>query len=367
MIPSRLTLGLGLLVCGPLLARAQEGAPIIGAPESVVPSSNAKIKSPPSATGKPVFSILPRSFQANPTTDLSVICEMTDEGRKRPVVTPQSPATYLSHDAGFMEAGAVDDVNKPNEKALREGLARALAHNGFKPVAEGKAPDYALIIHWGTHTRQPDSDTIGDIISRAMLVGGRKFSKELADVLMQQSKLYEGTTQQQEDGSVLRVSRDIASESFTKAVGSNPFSQTEIGAAGETPSGAAASNFSSSITQALSPLEIFKRKSDRNRFLVDQCFGNIYFAVITALDPVALTKGKKVLLWRARMSVDAGGISLTDALPALLNNSAAFLGRDMDEVATMVPNIMRGKAETKIGEIQVLTDEEVEKQRKQKK
>lgn len=370
MMPSRLLVGLGLLSLCPQAAQSQDAPILIDAPKQAVPQKTAKITNPPSARGEVVLSFLPRSFQTNPRTDISVICEMTEEGRKRPVVTPQSPASYLSHDAGFTEAGAPDSVKMPDQEALRTNLKRALAHNGFHPATEGKAPDYALAIHWGTHTVDPETDTMASVLSRAMLVGGRTFAKELAEVLQQEYANREQSMVATENGGVLRVMRNDAQDSFAAAVQRSALDSEQLQSAGGSAlsiSRTAGNSLGREMDTMLSPLAQFRRKNPRNEFLVEQSLGNIYFAVITAVDPVALANGKKVVLWRARMSIDANGISLTDALPALLNNGAAFMGRDMDEAATMVPNVMRNKAETKIGDIQVLSDEEVEKQRREKK
>lgn len=329
-----------------------------GTPPSAKVSSpaSAKIEAPVSAHGTNVFSLLPRSFQDNPRTDLSVICEMTDEGRKRPVVTADAPATYIAHDAGFLEAGDVDSVRKPDQAALVKTLERSLSQNGYKPVPEGGRPDYALIYHWGTHRRNTQDEYLDELIGRALLVGGRKFAKELRDVMVEQVEYYRVTPQEARSGM-----RSMAMEQVDQAIGTNSIDSGLTSAAGANPA-----NSAMGLLNVLSPLERFKRKDPRNEFLVEQTLGSIYFVVITAIDPVLAAQGKKVVLWRARMSVDSNGIALSDALPALLSHSAPFLGRDMDDAATMTPKLMRGKEKIDIGESTVVEDAKDSKEKKKK-
>ncbi len=344
-------LGCALLPEGPLLANGDTPA----STKAAAPTS-AKIAAPVSAHGTNVFSLLPRSFQDNPRTDLSVICEMTDEGRKRPVVTADFPATYLAHDAGFLEAGEVDSVRKPDQAALIKTLERALAQNGYKPVAEGGRPDYALIYHWGTHRRNTQDEFLDELIGRALLVGGRKFAQELRDVLVEQAEFYRMTPQEARSGMP-----NMATEQMAQAIGTNSIDPGLSSAAGTNPI-----NSAMGLLNVLSPLEKYKRKDPRNEFLVEQTLGSIYFVVITAIDPVLAAQGRKVVLWRARMSVDSNGLALSDALPAMLSHSSPFLGRDMDAAATMTPKLLRGKDKISIGEATVVEDEKASKEKKKK-
>ena len=361
----RLTLGLALLgscLSVPALAAEASSSPEINSAKVAAPMVT-KTKAGPTVQGNFVFSLFPKSMQSNPKTDLSAICEMTDEGRKRPLVTPSTPGYYISFDAGLLEAGEVESLHMPDKEALMKVLEKSLSQNGYKPAPKGTNPDYALIFHWGTHTRSALNDTLGDILSRAMLVGGRKFASELKDVLLEQSKNFESGVSENEDGTLSKLSHNVDNEQMAKAIGTGALAgegDTQSAVGGSTAAGAAA------LFDSMSPLERYKRSDPRKEFLVEQTLGNIYFVVITALDPVAASKGKKVLLWRARMSVDSNGLSLVDAVPSMLLNSAPFLGRDMDEVATMNPNLMRGKDDIKIGESTVIEESKTAKPTKAK-
>lgn len=314
---------------------------------------SAKIKNPPSSNGF-VFSLFPRSFQNNPHTDFTAICEMTEEGRKRPVATKDNLVSYIAHNGGFFETGEDHSNILPSAEAMEGAVRRALAVNGFVPVTEGKKPDLVLIYHWGAHTINLSGETIGMIMSRALLIGGVKFAKELEAVLKEQSQYW--TTSNVESSSdeagptVKRGARDEAVEMMKAAV-----APTQLGQ--EAGAGASSSSDISSMMLSITPIERFKRRDARTQFLVEQCLRGIYFVVISAFDYEAMAKNKKVLLWRARLSLDSNGLSISDAIPALLGHSAPFLGRDMDVPATDSPRMMRGKDKVQIGEATVVPDE----------
>jgi hypothetical protein len=155
-----------------------------------------------------------------------------------------------------------------------------------------------------------------------------------------------------EDGIARNKSVDLAKEQLQKAIPKNNAVDDGLTSATGTSVGSSINDMVDSLT----PLERYKRSDPRKEFLVDQTLSSIYFVIITALDPVAAAKGRKVLLWRARMSVEATGLSLADALPSMIANSATFLGRDMDEAATMTPNLIRGKESVDIGETTVVEE-----------
>ena len=155
-----------------------------------------------------------------------------------------------------------------------------------------------------------------------------------------------------DDGIARNKSVDLAKEQLQKAIPKN--NSVDEGLTSATGTSVASSI--NDMVDSMTPLERYKRSSARREFLVDQTLGSIYFVTITALDPVASAKGRMVVLWRARMSVEATGLSLADALPSMISNSATFLGRDMDEVATMTPNLIRGKESVDIGESTVMEE-----------
>jgi hypothetical protein len=309
-----------------------------------------KIAVPEQASGF-VFSLLPHSFQANPRSDITMICEMTDAGRKKPLVTKKDPAYFVAQSAGYRETGEDVVTQKVPIGIAVQNLERALAVNGFMPAKEGQKPDYILIYHWGNHSSYGDAtglpnDTLSTIISRASLVGGLKFAADLEKALVETASDYTATTAADADGNVMRATRSDTRDALVKA------STSTSGI-----SGASDGTSLTAMLDSLTPFERFKRLNNRNSFLVEQCMQGIYFVVISAYDHnVFLKEKKRVLLWRAKLTIDAQGIALSDAIPALALNGAKYLGRDMEVPATGTPRIMRGKETITIGEIEAIDE-----------
>lgn len=135
-------------------------------------------------TGDFVFSILPKAFQKNPTLDMTYNTEFTDYGRLLRPASPEQPVYYLEQDAGFRPLGwTVGGEKSPKAADMERVLGRALATNGFLAASPEHPPALALIYFWGSHNK-PDPDTARNfpelmrknILERAMLVGGRKFT-----------------------------------------------------------------------------------------------------------------------------------------------------------------------------------------------
>ncbi|MDR2674366.1 MAG: hypothetical protein LBC18_05730 [Opitutaceae bacterium] len=78
-----------------------------------------------------------------------------------------------------------------------------------------------------------------------------------------------------------------------------------------------------------------------------------YFLVVAAFDRAELKAGRKKMLWRAKLSTESAGTTLTEMLPALLNAGADFFGQDG------LPSVLDGKLKdgvVTIGEAEVVPD-----------
>jgi len=78
---------------------------------------------------------------------------------------------------------------------------------------------------------------------------------------------------------------------------------------------------------------------------VDQLNDDLYFAVASAFDYDALAHGKRVLLWRTRMTVSAAGVALDQSLPAVIATAGPYFGREMTEPSTVVRRVKEGRVE----------------------
>jgi hypothetical protein len=263
-------------------------------------------KAPAAAPSKSqwVFSLLPKSMQKNPDLDLTVITEVTEEGKKLPPTSPEHPAYYVAQPAGFVQVG--DTYG--NEKSLRPDevehlLKKALAANGYLPAAPAAQPPSLVVIYfWGSHnvfdstdeSRSADS-VVRNILDRAALVGGDKFARELA--------------------TLFRQADDLASANQTlsgAALGIDPVL------------GPAQMAF-------FDPVNLFKLRSTKNEFLVDQASDDCYYVVASAYDYAAIANKQRKLLWRTRMAVNSRGVSQGQSLPMLIASAAPYFGRDMAE------------------------------------
>lgn len=263
-----------------------------------------------------VFSLLSKSLQKNPNLELTVITEMTDEGKKLPPVTPEHPAYYVLQSSGHHQMGDSTGGDKGLPQAdVERILTRSLAANGFHPAqAPAQPPTLAIFYIWGSHNLlvegDPDNPTLSaqqvarNLLDRAALVGGEKFAKQMLDLFQQADAFADGT--------------------YTPP-------PTASGAA--TPGQAV---FTPEQTEMLNPVYQFKLKNPKNEFLVDQAADDIYYVVASVYDYKSLAEKRRRLLWRTRMTVSAKGVSEDLSLPTLIATAAPYFGREMDEADTLV-------------------------------
>jgi hypothetical protein len=92
------------------------------------------------------------SLHAARNTEVTVVVDQTDAGRKVKPPTKESPAYYFAISAGFHERGAVVAGEKsPPTDDVEVLLRRALANQGYLPATnEGPAPTLLLVYGWGT-------------------------------------------------------------------------------------------------------------------------------------------------------------------------------------------------------------------------
>lgn len=271
----------------------------------------------PAATPKPtnkasstwVFSLLPKAFQKHPLLAISIITEMTDEGRKLKPPTPENPTYYYVFPSGYHEEGGAAAESKISEENLKKQVQTALAPSGYLPSTKEHPATLVLFLIWGVHSKLPAYDPeTGDggfddvghhnLLSRAALVGGAAFAKDLSKALSEQS--------------------------MTGQAGS-----------------------------FLDPVYRFTNRDDLTRNLMEQVLDDCYYVVISAYDGAAVAHGERKLLWRTKISTPAQGVSLVETAPALVAGGESFFGRDMTGPAIIDKRISRvGKVET--GQLKVI-------------
>jgi hypothetical protein len=290
------------------------------APASNPPAASTPAPAAPAAPAAPqknsdwVFSILPKAFQKNPRLELTVITEMTDAGKKLPPVSPSQPAYYETYSMGFHQLGDA----AANEKTLKQEdidklLTRSLATNGYLVAERPQKPPSLLIIYtWGSHNmlREGDDENpslssdaiVRNLLDRAALVGGQKFAKDLLELFQQEDDM-----------------NTMANVHLPE--GAQPVMTPEMMA-------------------FANPVNLFKMRSVKNEFLLDQTAADVYYVVASAYDYQSAAANNKILLWRTRMTVAAQGVSQDQTLPTLVLSAGPYFGKDMPEVETLSKRAM---------------------------
>jgi len=265
-----------------------------------------------SSEGQFVFSLIPKAFQSHPAVNQTVLTEMTDEGRKLPPTTPGQPAYYVLQPAGYhIEGEDIGAEPPPPPELLAPHLQRALAVNGYRPAAGPHPPSLLIVFHWGAHnTLGDDMPDVGhrNLLSRAALIGGEKFAEDLRKALNQQDR---------DD----MISADTPME-FRGLL-------TNFGA-----------------------VRRFTDRDAKTQHLVEEAKAECYYVVASAYDYAAAAKGKRVLLWRSKMTVDSTGVNMAETLPSVIQNAGRYFGRDMTEVATILRPINR-EEQVRLGPLEV--------------
>jgi len=293
---------LGFL-CFELGAAAEKAAP------SAVAVDNSKTVAPYA------FSFLPKAFQKRPVLAISVITEVTDEGKKLRPPTQEIPYYYIANSLGFHQEGqgAYRDT-KVSEENMLKIVQKALAADHYLPANKEHPVNFVLYLFWGVHCKlweaDPNSDEIGmvdinhqNLLSRATLIGGAKFAKELEEALIKQAR------------------------------------------------------YGKQSMPMLDPVYLFSIRDDVTRNLVEQVLDDCYYVVVSAYDAAAMARGERKLLWRTKMATPAQGVSLVETAPALGASGSSFFGKDMNEPAIIGKRINRGGT-VELGELKVISMDE---------
>lgn len=102
-------------------------------------------------------------FGAPKETDINVVVDLTEAGRKVALPTAEKPAFYIPVLAGYREMGALvaGEPAPPPGTTVARLLAKALAAQHFLVVGQKTAaPSVVLVFHWGYIN--PQIDDTGD-------------------------------------------------------------------------------------------------------------------------------------------------------------------------------------------------------------
>jgi hypothetical protein len=230
---------------------------------------------------------------------VAAITELTDAGRKVAPPAPDQPVYVVTHAGGRHDFGrSVAGQDAPTEAVLQQQLDAALAADHYLASTADHPPTVLLIFNWGVHANLDDAiqdPGYANVLDRAALVGGRKFTADLTAAL-KEDELSVAATSTRPWGAQLPGMRP------TRA---------------------------SILSQGFSPMESFRRRDLLTRRLLEQISNDCYYVVVSALDYSALAKGERRLLWRTKLSATAQGASLARTIPALIKAGTGRFGRDM--------------------------------------
>jgi hypothetical protein len=227
------------------------------------------------------FSLLPKSFQREPLLQMTLYCALTPYGKTLPRTTPETPTRYILHQGDMKEFGEIYAGQvAPAPEYLQRMLTRSLTVNGYLPSTEGSPPPaLALFYHWGPYQAMDQEDR------RAFPEQARRQRRERA-----------------------------------KLVGGDVFArQTD---------------------EALSFSRLFPRTTIRE-YLDYQAEHDLYYAIVSAYDYAALTRGERKLVWRANLTVNAEGVNLAESLPPLVLSAGPVMGRDTAEPLIVSRRVFR--------------------------
>jgi hypothetical protein len=233
--------------------------------------------------------LLPRSMNPNPRVGVSVITEMTPDGKTMTPPDPNRPAYYAPWDGGLVEEGdTVAGEVPPKKERLAAMMERALAASGYLPATKEHPPTIIIYYRWGSYnhlTPLDENDPMGEMVvrknvfTRAALVGGVDFAKEMM--------------RSANNGTV----------------------------------------------------DFFRMSRPDHDELVDMATGDLYFVVAVGFDGASAKTGKSKRLWTTKISASSEGLAMDETLPALATSGRMLFGHETNGPVLTSPRLFAGKVE----------------------
>jgi hypothetical protein len=261
------------------------------------------------------FSLAPRSAQADPLLDITVMTDVTDAGKKLPKVTKDHPVFYLAHSEGFKELGeGVPTGETLGEEDMGRFLRTSLADAGYREAGPATpAPSQVILYSWGLYSKQIDYgqgitalDT-KEMFERASIIGGDEFARKLLKMLQWKSVAGASTTGKR--------------------------------------------NKTSNIAD---PMYTYQLEGGRNHeLMLEMADNDIYYVIASAYDYAAFRQHQPVLLWRTRMAILAEGVTQPQVLPTMVLGASPYFGKQTRGDPTILTRHAVGQVE--VGPVQVVS------------
>lgn len=286
------------------------------------------------------FSLLPKSLQMRPALDFHVITEVTAEGRKLAPPSAANPVYYIAQPGKFTHLGnnGFGGDKEPNLERFTQAIEAALASGNFlKASPTSPLPAIAVVFNYGTFPRfsmdfhdMKDDQALADMgfADGPMLRSENRDIRALLPVVI-------ANKAERED--ILKRAAIIGGEKFSLNL-AKALNEEAVHRSGSDT----LSSLGFNSSEAASPFHRFMNENENLMMLVEDSFNGCYFVIASAFDYVAMKKGQRVLLWRTKMSVNSSGINMTESLPSLVRAAGPYLGKEMPDAVTLTRRINRG-------------------------
>jgi hypothetical protein len=310
------------------------------------------------------FSLLPKSLQRRPSVDFHVVTELTTEGKKLAPPTSAEPVYYVAQAGQFTQMGNNTPAGEipPNVERLTRAMEAALASSNYlKASPTTPLPAIAVVFNYGSFARfslqfydAEDDMNLAQLADQmndpfqgsgqgSMVNNGPMLRSEDRDI---DALLPIVLANKRERDDILRRATLIGGEKFTRELG-KALDEEAVHRTGSDALRALG------MVDVASPFHLFMNANENLMMLVEDSFNGCYFVLASAFDYRAMGKGQRVLLWRTKMTVNSSGINMTESLPALVQAAGPYLGKDMPDAVTLTRRILRG-GDVKIGEMSVI-------------
>ncbi|PTX96532.1 hypothetical protein [Opitutus sp. ER46] len=305
------------------------------------------------------FSLLPKSLQRHPSLDFHVVTELTAEGRKRALPTAEHQVYYIASAGKFTQLGNNTPAGEtpPDVGYLTRAMHGALAASHYTPASPSSPlPAIAIVFNYGSFAR---FSTAADDFQQTVAI--EQMAQSAADTAARNGT---GSGESSSGPFILADDDSRDASSLLRIVLRDPHARTDVL---HRASLVAGDKFSQELAAAInreaisrqsrapllsgqndpgSPFQQFMNANPEMMDLVEESFSSCYFVVASAFDYAAMKQGRKVLLWRTKMTVNSAGISMSESLPSLVTAAGPYLGREMTGVVTLTRKISRnGKVE----------------------
>jgi hypothetical protein len=295
------------------------------------------------------FSLLPRSLQRQPSLDFHVVTELTPEGSKLAPPTATAPVYYIAQPGQFVQMGDNTPAGEhpPDLARLTRAMETALASSGYTPASPATPlPALAIVFNYGSFARF--STDLHDAQDDMVLADAGAADGPLlrSDNRSTDSLLPIVLSHQRERDEVLRRAALVGGEKFSRNLAKALIEEAKYQSAGDGELGLGS-------VKVASPFHLFMNANPELMARVEDSFNDCYFIIASAFDYTAMRKGQRVLLWRTKMTVNASGISMAESLPPLAIAAGPYLGREMPDAVTISRKISRGGS-VKLDELRVI-------------